>query len=482
MNQRLWSWLAASFILLLTGCPGGGGGTGGGGSEGATQAIVYRANQTGLSTFELFLSGSGTRLNPPLGSSQTVQAFALTPDKSTVVYIADQDTNDVFELYAVSLSNPGFSTKLNPTGFAIANGKNVASFKVLPDGSGVIYLADQDSDGVNELYLVRFAIPGASTKLNDMLVSNGNVWDFDVTADSRTVVYRADQDIDTVNELYQRGINPSTAPTKLHDNLLAGRSVTSFKILPDSSGVIYLADEDTDQVFEIYLANFSVVGGSRVNAVFTDPGTGIFSDVVDFVISPDSSSVVYRADQDTDGVNELYRVVLTSLTNSVKLNGSLILNGDVDLHYVITADSLSVVYIADEETDGRLELYRTVFTGTVRTKLTGLLIDAGKKVYDVVVIPNNSGVIYVADQDAVGVQELYRVLFANPGSSLKLNPGMAGDVNEVAVASDSRSVFYLADQTTFGTRELYRTFFSTMNNTKLNASLNPNGDVDAFVF
>lgn len=476
MNRHIWSWLAIPFALLLTGCPDGGGGEGGGFA--GPEAIVYRANTTGLTTFELFLAGSGTKLNPPLGSTQTVQAFALTPDKSNVVYIADQDTPGVFEIFRVSLSNPGFAIKLNPTGATgISSNKDVLTFKIIPDGSGVVYLADQDTDGVIELYLVRFASPGETTKLNATLTANRNVLDFDVTANSAIVVYRADQDIDEVSELYQKTIGSTVVPAKLHTDYIAGRSVTSFKLLPDSSGVIYLADEDTDEIFEIFHATFGIAGGHRVNTAFTLLG----SDVLDFVISPDSSSVVYRADQDTDGVNELYLVALAALTNSVKLNGSLTINGDVDSHYVITANSSSVVYVADQDVDNRLELYHTVFTDMVRTKLTGSLIDTRENVYDVVSIPNSSGVVYIADQDTPGIREVYRVLFANPGASLKLNPvPMAGNVNEAVVASNSRSVIYRADQTTSGTIELYQTFFSSLSNTKLSTSLNSGSDVTGF--
>lgn len=477
MSRRIWSWLAIPCALLLTACPDGGGG---GGFEGTEAPIVYRANQTGLTTFELFLTRSGTKLNPALGSTQTVQAFALTPDKRTVVYIADQDADDVFELFTVSLSNPGFATKLNPSaGAGISGNKDVQAFKILPDGSGVVYLADQDTDGVNELYLVRFAFPGVATKLNDTLAQNGNVLDFDVTPNSLTVVYRADQDIDTVNELFQKTIGSGVQPAKLHADYIAGQSVTGFKLLANSGGVLYTANQTTNTVVELFETLFA---GGTIGATVND-GLVLGGNVIDFALSPDSGSVVYRADQDTDGVNELYRVDLTSLTNSTKLNGTLPANGNVDSHYTISPDSASVVYVADQDLDGQMELYRTVFSGLANTRLLPGLITGSKAVSFVAPLPNSSGVLYIADQDTIGTREVYRVLFADPGTSLKLNPvSMAGQVNEIAAASDSQSVIYRADQTTLGTIELYRTFFSTLSNTRLNAALDPGGDVTGFAF
>ncbi|WP_211227230.1 hypothetical protein, partial [Saccharospirillum impatiens] len=52
------------------------------------------------------------------------------------------------------------------------------------------------------------------------------------------------------------------------------------------------------------------------------------SDVVDFQWSPDSSRLAYRADQDTDGVNELYSSLAAGGDN-VKVSGPLVTNGDV---------------------------------------------------------------------------------------------------------------------------------------------------------
>jgi hypothetical protein len=475
MKSRMWSWLLLPGLLLLSGCPDGGGGSA---LVGSTATIVYRADQITDTVAELFSVGSGVKLNPALALPNTVQAFALTRDKRAVIYIADQDTAGVFEIYRVELANPGTSTKLNPTGgFGISGSKDVLDFKLIPDGSGIVYLADQDTDGVNELYIVRFASPGTTTKLNDTLVANGNVLDFDITANSTIVVYRADQDIDTVNELYQKTIGSVIAPAKLHANYAAGRSVNSFKLLPSSAGVLYLANQTTLTVVELYESVFGGALGAPVNSALVAGGN-----VFDFAISPDSTSVVYRADKDTDTVTELYLVLLSSLTISSKLNGPMVANGNVDSHYLVTADSASVVYIADQNVDGQNELYRTIFGGANTRLLTGLLA-APKAVYDVATIPDSSGVVYIADQDTPGTREVYRVLFATAPTSTKLNPTFAAarQAQEIAVTPDSGSVVYRANETSATAIELYRSFFTTAgSSTKLNGTLVPGGNVDAF--
>jgi hypothetical protein len=61
---------------------------------------VYLADQDIAGVFELYLEGSGTKLNPALAVGRTITSFALTPDAAAVVYIADQDQDDVFEFTA----------------------------------------------------------------------------------------------------------------------------------------------------------------------------------------------------------------------------------------------------------------------------------------------------------------------------------------------------------------------------------------------
>ena len=144
--------LAAVTVLFLTSCVDD---NGSGGNVAPTSgAVVYLADQDIVGVFELFLATSGTKLNPPLPAGRTVQSFALTPDASAVVYIADQDQNDVFELYRVSLASPGSSTKLNGQlalcGLAVCG--DVTGFAVTPDNSAVVYIADQTADDVFELF------------------------------------------------------------------------------------------------------------------------------------------------------------------------------------------------------------------------------------------------------------------------------------------------------------------------------------------
>ena len=70
--------------------------------------------------------------------------FQITPDSSRVVYIADQETDAVTELYSVPAAG-GPVVKLNGplvAGGAVSNVPRARHFQITPDGSRVVYLAD----------------------------------------------------------------------------------------------------------------------------------------------------------------------------------------------------------------------------------------------------------------------------------------------------------------------------------------------------
>lgn len=72
-----------------------------GGGRRCSGTIVYLADQDMNAVFELYRATSGTKVNPALGVGQNVTSFALTPDRAAVIYIADQDTAGVFKLYSI---------------------------------------------------------------------------------------------------------------------------------------------------------------------------------------------------------------------------------------------------------------------------------------------------------------------------------------------------------------------------------------------
>jgi Tol biopolymer transport system component len=107
-------------------------------------------------------------------------------------------TDGVLELYSVPLGG-GSPVKLNGP---LVSGGDVGAALISPDSSRIVYLADQEADEVDELYSVPLS-GGSPVKLNNPLVSGGDVFDdYSISSDNSRVVYRADQETDGVSELY----------------------------------------------------------------------------------------------------------------------------------------------------------------------------------------------------------------------------------------------------------------------------------------
>jgi hypothetical protein len=302
-----------------------------------------------------------------------VTQFAVTPDSTKVVYIANQDNVNVNELYQVAFAIPLFSTKLNSP--LISPGGNVTNFAITPNSASVVYLADQRVDQIFELFLSPITGPGSGTSLNPPLNAGQNVTTFAVTPDNTAVIYRANENTPGTFELFRVTFAlPQTSVVTLNGALVAGGNVSSFTIAANGSAVVYSADQDIFGVVELFRVPLTpVAAAQKVNPNFVAPQS-----VTAFVITPDSSAVVYLANQTVNTVVQLYRVPFSSLQTSTLLNPPLAAGGNVSNNFAVSPDSTLVLYIADQTTFGVEELYAVnVGTPGVSSKLNGQLVPGG---------------------------------------------------------------------------------------------------------
>jgi Tol biopolymer transport system component len=390
---------------------------------------------------------------PPFG---VVASFQISPDGRYAVYLADQDTSGVTELYSVFLGG-GSPVRLNPI---LSLGRNVTSFQISPDSSRVVYRGNQDTAAVFELYSVPIGGP-AGIKLNRALVAFGNVVDFKISPDSSRVIYYADQEMDNVSELYSVPLKgPATAGIKLNVEVGALGNVEGlFQISPDSTQVVYQAHQQNVVIndFELYSVPLK---GPAAAGIILNGAPGALRKVSDFRISPDSGWVVYQVDQQTPTVLELYSVPLGGpAAAGVKLNRVLPPGGNVT-HFNISPDSSRVVYNADQEKDNDFELYSVPLGGpaTAGIKLNGVLGPGGGVNGVGRISPDSSRVVYTAIQEAATAYDLYSVPLGGPAADgIKLNRPLFlnGEFADFEISPDSSRVVYTAAQDTVGVQELY---------------------------
>lgn len=429
-------------------------------------AAIFRANGN---LFSVPVGGGPpVRLNRPLPAGGIVFSFQLSPDGSTVVYNADQDTDNVREMYSVPVAG-GSVTRLNAP--MPAGGNSFSSGRISPDGGTVIYRADQDTDEVFELYSVPIS-GGSVTKLNPPLPSDADVGDenFEFSPDGSTVVFAVTEGTLGRRALYSVPAQGGPA-TRLTPPLVDGGRINFFNfdryrmISPDGIRVVYTADQDTDDQVELY--SVPIEGGTvtRLNSALL-PGQ-----VVDSLheISADGSTVVYQTFSESEP-NELFSVP-TAGGPVTRLNAPLPSTDEV-LSFQLSHDGSFVVYttfprgaIAPRPSKASVSpkgdssppngLFSTPINGgPVQTLATGF--DEGSGLNDFSISPDNQLVLYTADQDTPGIVELYRIPLLG-GSAEKLNAPMVsgGNIFSFEIAPDSNTVVYRGDQDTDDVIEIF---------------------------
>ena len=312
-----------------------------------SSTVVYTTNTDSIR--ELYTvpltGGTAIKLNPS-DNRHNVFEFAISPDNSTVVYTAN--TGNVWELYAVPLTG-GTAIKLNPP---LSSGGFVRNFAISPDSSTVVYNGAQESRAILELYAVPLT-GGSPIKLNAPFESGINIFEFAISPDSTTVVYSGAQATTGAFELYAVAIYGGTS-TQLTTPVFDNSDLNNrFTISPDSTTVVYNGAQESRAILELY--SVPITGGTIIQLNAPDDGGVSGFTRINHIISPDSSTVVYLATQEVNEVYELFQVPLTGGI-PIKLNPPLAGDRDVT-DFAIVAENSWVVYSADQDTNGVEELY-----------------------------------------------------------------------------------------------------------------------------
>jgi hypothetical protein len=136
---------------------------------------------TATTLMALYIAG------PPLAASPTAQvnvklsgtmqpdgdvyALVFSPDSRRVVYMADAETDEAYELF--SAPSDGGSPPVRLSGL-LPFRTQIWQYQVTPDSAHVVYDAPQETAGVYELFIVPID-GGLSLKLNGPLPPGGGV-------------------------------------------------------------------------------------------------------------------------------------------------------------------------------------------------------------------------------------------------------------------------------------------------------------------
>lgn len=476
--------------------------------------FVLTVQESPYHAFTVALDGSGEQqLTEPSLLGSGLHGIVLSPDGTRVVFSLENDDDRVYDLYSMPLHG-GPRVHLNAPLVAGPIAGDVSHGAYSPDGAWIVYRADQDTDEILELYRAP-AGGGAPVKLDAPLGRSGDVEDFRISPDSRRVVYAADVVVGGVRDLYSVPIEGGTAvPLNLEHG--TGSGIYLYEIAPDSRRVVYVnevegqsvlfsvpieggpsvalssvgdgdvllfrtAPDATRVVYAAYgpgyplqllLSSVPIEGGATTP--LHSPGAGLtgFSGFLE--VLPDSSGVVYSAMLETPGVAELYRSDIHG-AGTVRL--SELVSGRDLRGIAVAPDSRHIVYVADQDTDEVFELFGVELTTLARTKLSGPLV-AGGDAGDPRISPDSSTVVFRADALVDERRELFRVPIAGgPVARLGAAPVNGGDVESFRIAPDSARVVYLADERADEVFELYAAPLAGGASVALSGTLTLGGDV-----
>jgi len=488
-------------------------------------AIVFAREPAGLDG-DLYLlpvdgSAAPVQLNEAVAGDTAgdVTGFELSPDGAWLVYRADLDADEDFDLVALDANHvqrrlgdgvgsafPQFAFTPDSTRVVYQTLESFTSvLRVTELASGTTLVLDQgpetlvgpyafDAAGARVVYrrqtilgqieLRAVALDGLSVpvELHGALPAGRSVGEFRVAADS--VVFVADLDQDNVQELWASPLAGGIAPVRLNPALVAGGDVTDLALDPTGTVAVFLADAQVDERFELYRAPLD---GSAPAVRLSGPMPPL-GDVMEFALTPDGTRAVYRADVLSDGRFDLFSVPLALFPPHATPGGErrtrvtrlsrLQANRNVRPDWRLSPDGSQVVYRADPTLVGVLELLRVPVDGsTLPVALSGVLGSASD-VATFVIAPDQSRIAFLADLRANEVVEPYSVPFAG-GTVVPLDvlPNF-GDVSAARIDPSSHDLVFSADRQQDGVVELFRVpLDGSLPARLLNVPLAPNRDV-----
>jgi Tol biopolymer transport system component len=411
--------------------------------------------------------------------------FGWAPDSSRIAYVADQNSLGVFELFTSTpdgtendivsnLPDPDPLTNPDP---------DVKNFEWEPNSRLIAYIADQDTDEVFELYVSPSDSNTPNVKVSGTALDGNGIkelepvpsgeYAFAWAPNSSRLAFLADQLIDAIDE-FELYTNLPDGTNNLRVSGLQGNSsqVQDFAWAPNSSLIAYRANQNLITAIDLFTALPNVSSSFQQNSSGLEPG----QEVKAFKWSPDSTRIAFISDR---AFTRFFRLFTTSPNNSNNLlvSGSLLSTTDVTV-FKWSPDSLRIAYV-DILLGGVFELFTTLRDVEPSTLITSRLADDDEEDFDW--SPNSSRIAYIADQNIVAEFELFTSTRDGDATNVVSGPlATGGKVLEFKWAPDNSGIGYIANQNTFAVDELFASQPNGGNNTLLSGTLVSGGDVFSF--
>ena len=397
--------------------------------------------------FNIYYSYGQIQLNANFDStsSDVLPTFKISDDGQTVVYMADQNIDEMFELFSVPIKG-GEPINLHPN--LIPEEQVLStSFSISPDGKWVIYSVREF--GKSNLFSVA-STGGTPVQLNEEFLNYGTIYSFSISPDSNTVIYNSSLPDQTLQDgLFSVPINGGI-PVKLNQFENDLFDIRNFLINSTSNKVVYLIIQNG--IHNIYSVNFDGTNQTRLNSQLLE---GADVDEDSYKINNQGNIVIYLADQDIVDKLELYSVPINGGIPT-KLNNELVTNGNVRDDFKLANDDITIVYTADQNIDEKIEVFSVPIYGGEPINLNENFPDEGGINGTFLISPNSKTVVYRGIQK-IGDFELFSIPITG-GNPVRLNIDLPIGGNVFPrwnISPNGQTVLYISEQDSDLKNELY---------------------------
>jgi hypothetical protein len=403
--------------------------------------VVYKASVPvqGVTLFSVPVAGPASasiRISSDVGSGLPAE---ITPNGRLVVHLST--TRD--RISVVPIEGPANGgTRLTQ----ILQRGRIERFEISPNGRSVVYMATQDDVNTMELYRVPLTLSPEPTrptaKLNAPLVTGGQVRDFSLASTSSAAVYLADQDTLDVPELFAvtlGGAHRVKLNLPLPPNWEVGASgfddADPVKIFPDGSRVAYQIQEKVFQGRPL-VQLFSVpIGGPGTESVRLDhpPSEAPDASSRTFAITADSTRVVHT--MAAGNPDALLTALFTVPAAGPARSGALLSTSTFDELVILSPNGERVLWFPDTGTSLASFL-------TARPGKGAAVLDGDEQPGDALIDPTSRLVVYDVFVQGTGVIALFRVPIDGSTPAQNFTAPLGGFFKLIAITSDSRRVVY----------------------------------------
>lgn len=367
---------------------------------------LYRTRQDGTTTPVALHPGAAT------GKDGTASDFVLAGDD--IVFRSDIEAPQRTELFSVPSSGATPPVRRNGQLYSTRGFENVTQIGVSADGRHAAYAT---AGGLHRLDL---ATPGVATTV--AVPGSSSFTGIDLTSHPTRFTYRAL--VSSGTQLFSAPFDGSSPPLQISSGNwavpfgVASQVFASPWLVYGTSGYFgpegtYLVPPDGSSAASFLAGPFVVepqsdASGSRLlyrlqayNPFTPQPTKVLVRDTLvgtSFEVAPvagplaataaalrarfsaDGTRIVFVRDQELELQFELYSVLSTPGATPVKLSGNLPAQGDVARGFELTPDATRVVFAADRDVDGALQLFVSPLDGSLAPRELSPTLAPGESV------------------------------------------------------------------------------------------------------